>query len=755
MKSPTSSTSLRIITSGLIALALTAILFISKTQAIPTKINSYSACPPQSNDINVWLDEDNSPTGEAIVRTIPFDSGTRGYSEWIPSEGAWRWVEYDNYLRGVLAAEVGGPEWNTETLRAKAILARTVVYHRCGNNAYGSGYFEQGQRGVPGQVMQEYRYNKISTFTTAEQTRYQQAVDFGNDPYITYGGNTFDVQYRDKSKEWTNGTAPPHQGIYDPAGLSHSSEQSKTGFMQINADHWADGMRPSNIAMPPYDARRLLAHYYTAIGFVGLNPAPPNDNDYRFNVLEFAGMDDRRNDPLILRLNEVYSGSSYRRFPFIVQNTGDNPWYLACGSDYAAALGLHWYRYPDYAPVRFEGTRQSFCPSGGGTLQLQPGQEFPSQLNSNQQLYAYIVVNVPKGDYWLSLDMEFKPPNNQVWGSRLTPSGGYAPQWPSQNVRIQVIDSQPPVPFPEIDSGHSSGHWFHQRQVRLSWPAVNDPLLHHYRVCWDKRNSSTEDDCQNVNSTSFARTFTDGRYDLEVTAVAGDNKESEDALINDLRIDGAFPTAWLNALPVRVQAPDHVLNWNIADTGGSGLQQQQLTYQINNDANWRSVSAVSNDVNMRSIRFYFPEGQHGDVYEFCLRSLDGAGNWSVPSCRSTTYNPDPQLYVNPLQISVTRIYTDTAPTTQTIRVENHGGDVLNWTATTPFTLAAISPSGGTAPTDVTLTLTHPVGITATYVGYITVTATTPGTHNSPERIRVEVKVVERLYTYYLPLMFKQ
>ncbi|RME58342.1 hypothetical protein D6779_06620, partial [Candidatus Parcubacteria bacterium] len=92
-------------------LAFTVIWYTSNTQAISTEINSYSACPPQSGDINVWFDEDNSPTGEAIVRTIPFDIGTRSYHEWIPNEQVWRWVTYDNYLRGVLAAEVGGPEW--------------------------------------------------------------------------------------------------------------------------------------------------------------------------------------------------------------------------------------------------------------------------------------------------------------------------------------------------------------------------------------------------------------------------------------------------------------------------------------------------------------------------------------------------------------------------------------------------------------------------------------------------------------------
>ncbi len=158
---------------------------------------------------------------------------------------------------------------------------------------------------------------------------------------------------------------------------------------------------------------------------------------------------------------------------------------------------------------------------------------------------------------------------------------------------------------------------------------------------------------------------------------------------------------------------------------------------------------------MRAIRFYFPKGQHGDGYEFCLKTRDGAENWSDPSCESTTFNPDPELHVSPLKIIRLRVYTNTTPSLETIKIENYGGDTLNWTATTPFTLAALLPINGTAPTDVTLTLTHPVGITATYTGYITVTATTPGTHNSPQQVEVEIRVVERLYIYYLPVISKQ
>ncbi len=719
----------------------------SQAKATPYFINTYNDCPPRSDTIQVWLDGGNSPTGFPIVRTIPFDLDTILYYE----QDINQWVEYDNYLRGVLGGEVGIENFFDENvLRAQAILARTKAYDQCGTKSN----LPHGTHGIWGQGTQEYRYRHVLDFNNPQI--YQDAVDFGNDPYLTYNGDTFDVQYRDRGDERNDYRDTIHTDIYDPPGQYYNDTVpgNTTGFLQYNANVWAKGQGPDNALFPPWDYCRLLAHFYTGIHLDCLNTTLPTPDTYRFNVLEFAGMDDMDGagrEPLILRANQLYDSGpmSSRHFPFIVQNTGTNAWYLSCGSDHTAALGLHWYT-TSFQPVNFEGSRKALCPSGGGALWLQPGQEFPPQANSNQQLYAYIYVNVPPGEYWLSLDMEFKPPNEQRWGSRLTPPGTYTPQWPTQNIRVRVIDPQP-----GIDSGHSAGNWHNQREVALSWGAVNDPLLDYYRVCWDRHNGSSGDGCRNENDTTFRRSFSDGIYDFEVTAVTSDNQESDSDPINDLRIDGALPTAQLDPLPLRIQAPDYELKWNSGDTGGSGLQQQQLTYQINNDSIWRTVTAVSNDVDMRSIRFYFPGGQQGDVYEFCLRTKDDANSWSAPSCDSTTYNPDLELHDEPLQLTWYTVYSNTIPNTQTLTIENYGGYILDWAATTPFTLAALGQTTGTAKSIVPVVLTHPVGITATYQGYITVTGTTPGTHNSPQVIPVTIYVRERDNTLYFPIIFKQ
>ncbi|RMG39145.1 MAG: hypothetical protein D6732_04440 [Methanobacteriota archaeon] len=363
---------------GLIFLLL-AILWLYSTKidtfARTLNINNYSECPPQSDKIWVQISAAYSPTGTEIVRQIPFDSGTQWYQEWIPNlqtpdpnDGEWRWIEYDNYLRGVLGGEVGIEGYfDEDALRAMAILARTKAYERCG------AFIVNNHRGILGQSVQEYRYHQVLDFNNPQI--YQNAVDYGNNPYITYNNDTFDVQYRDKGGKWTEEMGGPHIKIYDPPGERYYQNPTNppipwTGLMQENANIWAKGVGSDGYKFPPWDVPRLLAHSYGSIEFVGLNPTPPND--YRFNILRFGGMDDQANNPLILRTGETYP------FSFIIQNTGGNTWSLNCYSAYPwhdTALSFHWYSYPDKQYLSpqtpyFEGPRTALCSSP-----LPPGKE--------------------------------------------------------------------------------------------------------------------------------------------------------------------------------------------------------------------------------------------------------------------------------------------------------------------------------------------------------------------------------------------
>lgn len=438
-----------------------------------------------------------------------------------------------------------------------------------------------------------------------------------------------------------------------------------------------------------------------------------------------------------------------------MQNTGTNSWPLFCsGGNYGAALSFHWYSHPNkgYLPAYFEGSRTQLCPGPYDGSSLAPGKEYPSQAVSNSSRFAYIVVNAPAGHYWLRLDVEF--PSAGVWGSRLHPQNNpNNANWPTQDIHVQVVEGQPSTPNPGMDSGQVPGQWSNNSTASISWPSASDPIgISHYKYRWDGGSWQT------TTGRSVSRTLANGSHDFEVVSVARDGAESGVAFIDDILIDATPPTANLTPLPIRVQAPTYLISWSSGDTGGSGLAENLFEYRLwrGNQLllDWSRVNAVNNPT-QTSILFDFPGGQHGDRYEFCLRTRDRAGSWSDPSCSSTTFNPDPELHVSPSQLTWFSVYSNTLSKVETLTIENYGGDVLNWTATTPFTLTTLGQTSGVAPANLQVTLTHPVGITATYTGLITLTGTTPNTRNSPQVITVTIFVLDRDNTLRLPIIFKQ
>lgn len=166
--------------------------------------------------------------------------------------------------------------------------------------------------------------------------------------------------------------------------------------------------------------------------------------------------------------------------------------------------------------------------------------------------------------------------------------------------------------------------------------------------------------------------------------------------------------AFLSPLPERVTTPSYTLAWSSGDSGGSGVKENQLRYQVNGEA-WSTVSGVS-DPNLQSFQFDFPGGQHGDSYTFCLKTLDNADNESVESCITTHYSPQPEFNISPLEISWIKVYSDTSPLTETVQIENIGGGILAWVVTTPTTWTTTGARMGTAPSPLAITMTHPLTI---------------------------------------------
>ena len=115
---------------------------------------------------------------------------------------------------------------------------------------------------------------------------------------------------------------------------------------------------------------------------------------------------------------------SAKKVGFIIKNTGDTPFTLTpqalCNpQNYelrTLAIGIHWYSYPDYQMVKFEGSRIVLCEevvNGVIRSTIAPGEVYPAQTGEPQAQFANIWVpeTLSPGLYWLRLDVEFLAPH--------------------------------------------------------------------------------------------------------------------------------------------------------------------------------------------------------------------------------------------------------------------------------------------------------------------------------------------------------
>jgi hypothetical protein len=240
-------------------------------------------------------------------------------------------------------------------------------------------------------------------------------------------------------------------------------------------------------------------------------------------------------------------------------------------------------------------------------------------------------------------------------------------------------------------------------------------------------------------------------WELEIYSVAKDGETNGSLTTGPFKIDTQAPTANLTSLPARVTTSEYLLTWDSGDGDGSGVAENQLSYQINGGA-WSTVAGVS-DSNIKSFQFDFPGGQHGDTFTICLWVVDEVGWESEASCSSTRYSPDPEFSITPLTITRMRVYSDATPLVETLQIQNVGGDVLNWMATTPTTWTILSADTGIAPSTVPVTVTHPLTI-GVYSNIITFTG--PGnTYNNPQIVNITINAVKEIHKQHLPIIFKE
>lgn len=296
-------------------------------QGIPTSVlaapasNPYVECPP--NKTSIWVYCDFFCEGNPIIN-IPFESGYDTTD--IDGGGPDRATNYVNYIAGVLWQEIGPippdvPRFSDSSMESMAVAARTLTYHACGVSGWG-GYFGN-HRGIDDTNKQNYNPRRpVSELGgEAEKDRYLQAVSRVAGIHMTYSGDDFDVQYRDKtgSRSAPFPTATPtlpHISVSDPVGANYDPLRNP-GLAQINADFWASGQDPTanNAKHPAWpDYRSILAHYYTYISLVdsaGNGVAP----GIRWNALKIDWYTSSTQPPILV------PGGSYP-VKVTVQNTG-------------------------------------------------------------------------------------------------------------------------------------------------------------------------------------------------------------------------------------------------------------------------------------------------------------------------------------------------------------------------------------------------------------------------------------------------
>jgi hypothetical protein len=201
--------------------------------------------------------------------------------------------------------------------------------------------------------------------------------------------------------------------------------------------------------------------------------------------------------------------------------------------------------------------------------------------------------------------------------------------------------------------------------------------------------------------------------------------------------------AWTDAPGPTTGAP-YVNNLDLEVTVGGN------TYRGNVFSGANSVTGGVADTRNNVESVFIPAGVSGS-FTVTVRATNIAGD-GVPGNADTTdqdfalviYNgsagapTNPTIGVSPTSFSFTATAGGSNPANQSMGITNTGAGTLNWTASDNATWLAVSPTSGTAPSAVTVSV-NIAGLTpGTYNGTITITAT--GATNSPVNVPVTLTV---------------
>jgi hypothetical protein len=201
--------------------------------------------------------------------------------------------------------------------------------------------------------------------------------------------------------------------------------------------------------------------------------------------------------------------------------------------------------------------------------------------------------------------------------------------------------------------------------------------------------------------------------------------------------------AWSDA-PGPTSGAPYVNNLDLEVTVGGN------TYRGNVFSGANSVTGGVADTRNNVESVYIPAGVSGS-FTVTVRATNIAGD-GVPGNADTTdqdfalviYNgsagapTNPTIGVSPSSFSFSATAGGANPANQSLSITNTGGGTLNWTASDNATWLSVSPTSGTAPSTVTVSVNITGLAAGTYNGTITVSAT--GATNTPVNVPVTLTV---------------
>jgi hypothetical protein len=353
--------------------------------------------------------------------------------------------------------------------------------------------------------------------------------------------------------------------------------------------------------------------------------------------------------------------------------------------------------------------------------------------------------------------MELKSPNPITWTSQLNNSLNLSEaKWPTQNFGVVVGPFSYPIVREVTSVSHAPGIWSQVVTTTIGWREPDDPIgTDRYYYRW--RNFS---DWQETTDTEITTTLPEGdNWEFEVYSQAIDGETNDTVKIGPFKIDVTPPEIMLLSLgyPQALNTLSFPVDWsgsrdNSQDTIHFDVQYKAQYWNEDSPGDW-----IDWLLDTTLIADTFTAADDGTFW-FRIRGRDEAGNQSewVEVKGKVITHPYLAVNQNPLGLlSWTVSYSDTTPRTGSLSIFNEGIGTLTWTLKTEigFPWVTTGATSGEQNATVPLTLTNP-GITNTYRSIITV-ASQSGVRRSPLTLPIEIKVVDRLYEVYLPLLLKQ